>query len=68
MSPTGNIVVSDSKNKRIQYFDSVGNYLTKYTVFEVNPFEFKNQFDYPRGVCFDSTGNGFGYTFIFTIF
>lgn len=50
------IVVADSRNKRVQLFDRNGFFLNKFSVFETNPFEFKNYFDYPRGVTFDKEG------------
>jgi DNA-binding beta-propeller fold protein YncE len=57
ISPDGNlIVVTDSRNHRIQLFDKFGNYLRKYCVFEDHPFDFKDVFDYPRGVSFDNQG------------
>ncbi len=57
VSPSGDkIVVSDSKNHRIQLFDRFGNYLKKFTVFETDPFEYKKLFDYPRGITFDNEG------------
>ncbi|CAL8102380.1 unnamed protein product [Orchesella dallaii] len=51
------IAVSDSRNKRVQLFDRFGNFLNKYSVFERNPFEYKDQLEYPRGITFDETGN-----------
>ncbi|ODN00314.1 E3 ubiquitin-protein ligase TRIM71 [Orchesella cincta] len=57
VSPDGqHIAVTDSRNKRIQLFDRFGNFLRKYSVFESNPYEYKTELDYPRGICFDDTG------------
>ena len=50
------IAVADSRNHRIQIFSASGQYLRKFSVFEVNPFEYKDIFNYPRGVCFDNSG------------
>ncbi|CAL8077378.1 unnamed protein product [Orchesella dallaii] len=58
VSPNGqHIAVTDSRKKRIQLFDRFGNFLNKYTIFEKNPFEYKNELDLPRGISFDETGS-----------
>lgn len=60
VSPTGrDIAVADSRNKRIQLFDNCGKFTGKFSVFERFPFEYKNNFDYPRGITFDLTGENF---------
>jgi tripartite motif-containing protein 71 len=50
------IAVADSKNHRVQLFSRGGEFIRKFTVFEVKPFEYKNELDRPRGICFDNTG------------
>ncbi|CAL8105691.1 unnamed protein product [Orchesella dallaii] len=60
VSPDGqHIVVSDPKNRRIQVFDRYGNFLRKFSLFDKNlgHIQYKYQFDHPRGVTFDGTGN-----------
>ncbi|CAG7734282.1 unnamed protein product [Allacma fusca] len=57
VSPNGQyIAVADSRNHRIQLFDSNGHFLKKYSVFETNPFEYKTEFNYPRGITFSIDG------------
>jgi DNA-binding beta-propeller fold protein YncE len=57
VSPSGDLIaVSDSRNHRIQMFDRFGNYLRKFSVYETKPFDYKLEFDYPRGITFDSEG------------
>jgi len=57
VSPDGElVVVADSKNHRIQMFNAAGAFLRRFSVFESNPYEFRNLFDQPRGVCFDRSG------------
>jgi len=60
VSPDGELVaVADSKNHRLQLFNKYGLYLRKYTVFEVNPFLYRDLsigLDYPRGICFSGSG------------
>lgn len=65
VAPNGNIVVTDSKNKRVQMFDRVGHFINKYSVYEVNPFEYKSQFAYPRGIAVDDEGMPLNYFNIF---
>ncbi|CAL8134272.1 unnamed protein product [Orchesella dallaii] len=57
VSPDGlHIAVTDSRNKRVQLFDRFGNFLNKYSIFEKNPYEYKTELHYPRGISFDETG------------
>jgi len=50
---SGNIYVADTKNHRIQKFDSNGNFLLKWG----NQGAGDGQFSTPNGVCVDNTGN-----------
>ena len=50
------VVVADSRNHRLQMFNTDGEFLRKFSVFETNPFEFKGLFNYPRGVAFSPDG------------
>ncbi|XP_035705945.1 E3 ubiquitin-protein ligase TRIM71-like isoform X1 [Folsomia candida] len=57
VSPNGNLIaISDSRNHRVQVFDRFGNFLAKFSVFEQNPYQYKQHFDYPRGVSFSKDG------------
>jgi tripartite motif-containing protein 71 len=51
------IAVADSRNYRVQLFDASGKFLRKFSVFETDPFNYKQEFHYPRGICFDNAGN-----------
>ncbi len=47
------VYVVDSKNDRIQKFDSNGNYIKQWG----NNGNGTGQFDYPNGIAIDTTGN-----------
>ena len=48
-----NLYVADSKNHRIQIFDSAGNFITKFGEYGKGD----GQFNYPYGITIDSNGN-----------
>jgi DNA-binding beta-propeller fold protein YncE len=50
---SGNMYISDTKNNRIQKFDSSGNFITKWGSNGTTEGKFKN----PLGMSFDSGGN-----------
>lgn len=54
-SNDGRIVVSDTRNHRIQQFHSDGTFINKYG-FESTPNMWKH-FDSPRGLCYTRTGH-----------
>lgn len=57
VSPLGtHVAVSDSRNQRIQLFDSFGNYIDKFSVPKANPFVYKSCMDYPLGIAFGHDG------------
>lgn len=51
------IAVADSRNHRIQLFDADGQFLRKFGLKDNSSHvNFKQEFDYPRGLCFDNEG------------
>ena len=61
VSPDGSLIaVADSRNHRIQIFDPTGGFLSEFRVADPqrrNRREFKEKFDYPRGLAFNLKGD-----------
>ncbi len=55
VDPSGNIFVADSGNKRVQKFDSDGNFILKWG----SDGDGEGNFTYPSGLAVDSSGNVF---------
>jgi DNA-binding beta-propeller fold protein YncE len=52
-----NVYVADAMNKRIQKFDSNGNFITKWGEVKLGEGWSDVQFVYPKGIASDSSGN-----------